>query len=67
MVATAKAKPEPLPCWIERVIQLPPGAAAVPGPIRLYPYQRGIAAATGRRAAGEGGAAPYCRSWRTPD
>jgi phage terminase large subunit GpA-like protein len=50
MVTTTKAKAEPLPAWIERVIQLPAGAAAVPGPIKLYPYQRGIAAAIGDRA-----------------
>jgi phage terminase large subunit GpA-like protein len=42
-----KPKVEPLPAWIERVIRLPAGAAAEPGPIRLYPYQRGIAAAIG--------------------
>jgi phage terminase large subunit GpA-like protein len=49
MVTTtkAKAKHEPLPAWIERTIRLPAGAAAEPGPIKLYPYQRGIAAAIG--------------------
>lgn len=45
--AAHKAKPEPLPAWIERTIQLPTGAAAEPGPIKLYPYQTGIAAAIG--------------------
>jgi phage terminase large subunit GpA-like protein len=47
MVATTKPKAEPLPAWIEKTIRLPAGAAAVPGPIKLYPYQRGIAAAIG--------------------
>jgi phage terminase large subunit GpA-like protein len=43
---TKKAKPEPLPAWIEKTIRLP-AATAEPGPIKLYPYQRGIAAAIG--------------------
>ena len=29
--------------WAEREIVLPAGMAAVPGPLRLWPYQRGIA------------------------
>jgi Phage terminase large subunit (GpA) len=41
------SKPEPLTAWIERIIRTPAGSAAEPGPIRLYPYQRGIAAAIG--------------------
>jgi phage terminase large subunit GpA-like protein len=45
-----KPKVEPLPAWIERVIRLPAGAAAEPGPIKLYPYQKGIAAAIGDAA-----------------
>ena len=35
----------PPTAWVERVIRLPAGSAAEPGPIKLYPYQRGIAAA----------------------
>jgi len=34
-----------LPKWIESHVCLPTGVTANPGPIRLYPYQRGIAAA----------------------
>jgi phage terminase large subunit GpA-like protein len=33
--------------WIEREIRLPEGVSALPGPIRLYPYQREIADAMG--------------------
>ena len=29
--------------WIESNVRLPEGSTALPGPIRLYPYQRGIA------------------------
>jgi hypothetical protein len=55
MVRTV-AKPEPLPRWIERVVRLPAGAAAEPGPIKLYAYQKGTAAAIADRGgrAGEG-------------
>ena len=38
------AKRRPLPQWIEDTVRLP-AASAEPGPIKLYPYQRGIAAA----------------------
>jgi phage terminase large subunit GpA-like protein len=34
-----------LPKWIESHVCLPTGVTADPGPIKLYPYQRGIAAA----------------------
>ena len=37
------AKRQPLPAWIEATVRLPAGIAAEPGPIKLYPYQRGIA------------------------
>ena len=37
----------PLSEWIAREICLPEGLAAVPGPMRLYPYQREIADAIG--------------------
>jgi hypothetical protein len=33
----------PLSKWLEQVIRLPSGIASVPGPIKLHPYQRGIA------------------------
>jgi phage terminase large subunit GpA-like protein len=29
--------------WIEQNVRLPAGTAAEPGPIRLYPFQKGIA------------------------
>jgi phage terminase large subunit GpA-like protein len=29
--------------WIEQTIRLPEGVSALPGPVRLWPYQRGIA------------------------
>jgi phage terminase large subunit GpA-like protein len=35
----------PLSGWIEANVRLPAGVTAEPGPIRLYPYQRGIAEA----------------------
>jgi phage terminase large subunit GpA-like protein len=47
MVTVSQPKAEPLPSWIERTIRLPAGSAAEPGPIKLYPYQKGIAAAIG--------------------
>jgi phage terminase large subunit GpA-like protein len=34
-------KPPPLAAWIERNVRLPEGTAAVPGRIKLHPYQRG--------------------------
>lgn len=36
-----------LPDWIEQNIRLPADTAALPGPMRLYPYQRDMAAAIG--------------------
>jgi phage terminase large subunit GpA-like protein len=48
---TKKSTPaESLPAWIERTIRHPAGSAAKPGPMKLYTYQRGIAAATGDAA-----------------
>ena len=35
------------PAWIEENVRLPRGVTAEPGPIKLYPYQPGIAAAIG--------------------
>jgi hypothetical protein len=29
--------------WIERELRLPEGVSALPGPVRLWPYQREIA------------------------
>ena len=37
----------PLSEWIEAEVRLPEGLTAVPGPLRLYPQQRGIADAIG--------------------
>ncbi len=41
--------PERLPLseWIEGNVVLPQGTTAVPGPMRLYPYQRGLADSIG--------------------
>ncbi len=36
-----------LPEWIETEMRLPEGVAATPGPVRLWPFQRGIAEAIG--------------------
>ena len=36
-----------LPDWIEAEMRLPEGLAATPGPVRLWPFQRGIAEAIG--------------------
>jgi phage terminase large subunit GpA-like protein len=36
-----------LPDWIEAHIRLPDALAAAPGPVRLWPFQRGIAEAIG--------------------
>lgn len=47
MVTVAAKRPRTLPVWIEQNVCLPAGAAAEPGPIKLYAYQRGIAAAIG--------------------
>lgn len=43
-------KPPPrlsLPNWIEKHVRLPAGSTALPGPMRLYPYQRQMASAIG--------------------
>jgi phage terminase large subunit GpA-like protein len=45
MVRVIKKRFEPLSKWLEEMIRLPAGVAAEPGPIKLYPYQRGIAEA----------------------
>jgi phage terminase large subunit GpA-like protein len=36
-----------LPEWIESMVQLPSTVSALPGKVKLWPYQRGIAAAIG--------------------
>ncbi len=36
-----------LPLWIEANVRLPEGVSATPGPMRLFPYQRGLAEAIG--------------------
>ena len=33
----------PLSAWIEANVVLPQGTTAIPGPMRLWPYQRAIA------------------------
>jgi phage terminase large subunit GpA-like protein len=33
--------------WIERELRLPEGVSVLPGPVRLWPYQREIADAIG--------------------
>jgi phage terminase large subunit GpA-like protein len=43
MVRRIAARPAPLSTWLEDVIRLPTGLAAVPGPLALHPYQRAIA------------------------
>ena len=44
VVETLRPPPQiPLSDWIEKTILLPQGLAAEPGPIRLWPWQRGIA------------------------
>lgn len=47
MVTARQRSPEPLSRWLEDVVRLPAGIAAVPGPLRLHPYQRAIADAIG--------------------
>ena len=47
MVLVVPKHPQSLPRWIESKVRLPVGVAAEPGPIKLYPYQRGIATAIG--------------------
>ena len=37
----------PLSAWIEASVRLPQGTTAVPGPMRLWPYQRAIADSIG--------------------
>jgi phage terminase large subunit GpA-like protein len=44
--ALASLVPPPklaLSTWIERELRLPEGVSALPGAVRLWPYQRGIA------------------------
>jgi hypothetical protein len=36
--------------WIEANIRLPQGTTAIPGPMRLWPYQRAIADSIGCRS-----------------
>jgi hypothetical protein len=45
------AKRQSLPAWIEQTVRLSAGIAAEPGPIKLYPYQRGIDAILGNMRA----------------
>jgi phage terminase large subunit GpA-like protein len=45
LIPVTPKRPQPLPKWIEANVRLPAGVAAEPGPIKLYPYQCGIAAA----------------------
>jgi Phage terminase large subunit gpA, ATPase domain len=48
--ALASLRPPPrlrLSEWIEHHLQLPEGVSALPGPVRLWPYQRAIADAIG--------------------
>ena len=47
MVHNKTKRRDSLPTWIEANVHLPAGVAADPGPIKLYPYQRGIAQAIG--------------------
>ena len=47
-VALSALRPPPrldLATWVEGNLRLPEGVSAVPGPVRLWPYQRGIAEA----------------------
>ena len=37
----------PLSAWIAASVRLPQGTTAVPGPMRLWPYQRAIADSIG--------------------
>jgi phage terminase large subunit GpA-like protein len=43
MVRKISKHPKALFRWMEDNIRLPAGIAALPGPIKLHPYQRGIA------------------------
>ena len=48
--ALAALRPPPrqrLSEWIERNVYLPDGVSALPGPVRLWPFQREIADAIG--------------------
>ena len=47
MVRVTPEREQSLSAWIEASVHLPAGVTAEPGPSRLYPYQRGIAAAIG--------------------
>ena len=47
-LAHLRPSPEtPLAEWIESHVRLPEGLSAVPGPMKLWPYQNGIANAIG--------------------
>jgi hypothetical protein len=43
MVRVIRKRPIPLSRWLEEVVRLPSGIAAVPGPLTLHPFQRAIA------------------------
>ena len=47
MVHVRPKRPMPLYKWIEGNVRLLAGTTDEPGPIKLYPYQRRIAAAIG--------------------
>ena len=48
VLAVLKPPPRlPLSTWIEANLRLPEGTSALPGPVKLWPYQRGIADAIG--------------------
>jgi hypothetical protein len=46
-IVPKRRKPAGLARWIERTVHLPQGLAAEPGRVKLWPWQRGIAAAIG--------------------
>jgi len=43
MVRIIRKRREPLSRWIEDNVRVPSGISAVSGPLKLHPYQRGIA------------------------
>lgn len=43
MVRAVPRRPDPLPAGIKANVRFPMRSAAERGPIKLYPYQRGIA------------------------
>src|SRR4051812_17316350 len=47
---------QPLSAWIEANVVLPQGTTAVPGPMRLWPYQRAIADSIADPGIEQGGA-----------